>query len=67
MFKKGNQVVFNAKVFKKPYTPYYDTYKGHVFEVENISDGHVKLKCVSDPKVIVNGRVHEDELQLKKV
>ena len=31
--KAGCRVRFVARVFKAPYVPYYDSYKGHEFEV----------------------------------
>lgn len=59
----GMKVCFDSKVFESPYTPYYDDYKGHQFEVINIHEGnHVELKCIDNPDVIVKGCVHDDEL-----
>jgi hypothetical protein len=34
-----DQVVFKDHVFQGPYVPYYDDYKGHIFEVVRIHDG----------------------------
>ncbi len=28
-----DKVRFDNKVFEKPYAPYYDAYKGHIFEI----------------------------------
>lgn len=64
MVGKGMKVCFRSKVFKPPYTPYYDAYKGHAFEVVNIrAHDHIELKCVSDPTLKVAGLVHDDELK----
>lgn len=61
--KVGMVVVFEDKVFSPPYTPYYDSYKGHIFEVLAFHEGdHVKLKCVDDPSVAMQGYPHADEL-----
>lgn len=58
----GMKVTFHPKVFKHPYTPYYDAYQGHTFEVVALHPGdHVELKCVSGT-VVVGGCVHDDEL-----
>ena len=63
--KIGDLVTFNSKVFCPPWTPYYDAYKGHTFEIVSFHPGHhVELKCVSDPTIIVQGHVHDDEIQL---
>lgn len=60
----GMSVCFRSKVFAAPYTPHYDTYKGHHFTVVAVHPGdHVELKCTSDPAVYVNGHVHADELK----
>jgi hypothetical protein len=32
----GDQVRFKQKVFAKPYSPYYDAYRGHTFIIEKI-------------------------------
>ena len=63
MLNIGSKVVFSDKVFHHPYTPYYDAYKGHTFEVVAFHEGgHVQLKCVSDASVVVKGCPHDDEL-----
>ena len=60
--KIGSKVVFIEKVFSPPYTPYYDAYRGHTFEILEIGEGeHVHLKCVSG-NVMVQGWPHFDEL-----
>jgi hypothetical protein len=61
----GQRVVFNPKVFKAPYAPYYDAYKDHEFEIVALHhrDTHIELKCVDDPAVLVKGYVHPDELK----
>lgn len=63
--KIGGFVKFADKVFTPPYTPYYDAYKGHVFQVVAYHDNfsHVELKCYDDPSIVVNGHVHLDEVQ----
>lgn len=59
----GTSVTFHEKVFQGAWYPYYEDYKGHTFEVVAIHYGdHIELKCTSDPKVIVKGAVHDDEL-----
>ncbi len=60
----GDKVCFSKKVFKPPYVPFYDAYKGHIFKIVafHYSDTHVELECVSDVTVKVNGFVHPDEL-----
>ena len=61
----GQRVVFNPKVFKAPYAPYYDAYKDHEFEVVALHyrGTHIELKCVDAPEVLVKGYVHPDELK----
>lgn len=60
----GMMVCFRSKVFAEPYAPYYDAYKGHHFQVVAIHYGdHVELKCVTDPNLMVDGFVHNDELK----
>lgn len=59
----GMPVRFHEKVFSGPWVPYYDSYKGHTFEVVAVHEGdHIELKCTSDPAVKVQGCVHDDEL-----
>lgn len=63
----GDKVEFMPHVFEAPYTPHYDAYKGHLFEVVTImcdaDDGevedHLELRCVDDPSISVNGFVHD--------
>lgn len=60
----GMEVYFRAKVYRDPYAPYYDAYKGHKFKVVALhDDSHVELTCISDPTVQVGGYVHQDELK----
>lgn len=64
--ENGMTVFFHSKVFDpdRPWYPYYQAYKGHKFLVSNVDkDGHISLICITDPNVIVQGRVHEDELK----
>lgn len=64
MIGVGMDVYFRTKVFAPPYTPYYDAYRGHKFNVVALHEGgHVELKCISDPSVVVAGYVHDDELK----
>jgi hypothetical protein len=61
--KIGQHVTFHPKVFKPPYTPYYDEYEGHTFQIIALHEGgHIELKCVSGD-VKVAGYVHSDVLQ----
>lgn len=59
---KGTRIYrFRDHVFKKPFTPYYDAYKGHLFTIDQKTphpqdpNGHVWLECVSSPSVKVDG------------
>lgn len=57
--KSGNKVVFHPKVWTNYYTPYYDEYGDHEYEVVNVWEGdHIELKG----PVKVNGHPHDDEL-----
>lgn len=58
----GALVVFHDKMFKPPYTPFYDAYKDDVFEVQdpNIYPGHMKVKSTSTGSSIV---IHDDEVK----
>lgn len=61
----GMEVYFRSKVFdpNRPWFPYYEAYKGHKFRVTGLYEhGHVELVCISDPSVVVQGCVHNDEL-----
>jgi hypothetical protein len=62
----GMSVVFDVRVFKPPYTPYYDEYKGHVFQIVKIHTTepygdpeapHAELICIDDSKIRVDGNV----------
>ena len=63
--KVGDRVVFEDAVYAPPFSPYYDEYKGHVFEVVSFHYGntHVNLRCL-DADVKVRGYAHPDELRL---
>lgn len=62
--KAGTYVYFHEKVFREPYSPYYDNYKNHKFRiVKTHEDNHYELECISDPNLIVKGWVHGDELK----
>lgn len=53
---------FHPKVFKRPYAPYYDAYKGHQFVIDHVAEGdHVWLRCI-DGDVAVDGYVELDQL-----
>lgn len=59
----GMTVYFKSKVYRAPFAPYYDAYKGHKFQVVAIHDGyHIELKCLTGD-VKVAGHVHGDELK----
>ena len=66
--KVGDAVIFNERVFKSPYVPYYDKYKGHSFVVAEFhwEDGadhdHVWLNCTSDPSITMDGYVDTSDL-----
>ena len=73
--KVGTVVEFHPKVYRPPYTPWYDEYDGHLFEVVacyteepygDEAEPHYKLKCIDDPSVKLKGNVHEDELVILK-
>jgi hypothetical protein len=54
---------FKDHVFKDPYRPYYDKYRGHIFSIahyhpEDGSNGHVWLTCVDDSSIKVEGYIH---------
>jgi len=62
--RAGARVKFKDKVFTSPsYVPYFDAYKSHEFIVQDSKYKHIKLKCVTGD-VIVQGWVHDDELEL---
>jgi len=64
-FGVGMRVYFKSHVFGENYKPYYDDYRGHIFEViARPYKEHLELKCVDDPTVIVNGYVHDSDLKL---
>lgn len=67
--KIGDHCRFQNKMFGPPYAPYYDAYCGHTFVVDHFhpedeTDGHVWLKCVSKPELVVAGYVHTCDLVL---
>lgn len=58
---------FKDHVYEKPYTPYYDDYKGHEFIIDHFSkedemNQHVWVKCTSNENILVKGYVHLDDL-----
>lgn len=63
--KVGNRVVFKDLVYAPPFSPHYDEYKEHVFEVLAFyyQNTHVGLRCL-DADVPLRGYVHPDELRL---
>ena len=66
--KVDDTVIFHERVYKPPYTPYYDKYKGHQFVVaefhweDGADDDHVWLVCITDPSIKVDGYVHTHDL-----
>jgi len=63
--KVGDKVRFAAKVFKMPYSPWYNNYKNHEFKIIGLHYGntHVALECVTG-NIEVKGYVHPSELVL---
>lgn len=66
----GSHVIFHPKVFDEPYTPYYNEYKGHQFEVIGIHTDpdflwteHYELRCITGD-VKVKGHVHMSDIVL---
>lgn len=62
---------FKDFVYERPYTPYYDKYKGHVFAIDHFMPEdellqHVWLRCVTDETVKVMGYVELFQLELLK-
>jgi hypothetical protein len=60
--------VFKKHVYEKPYAPYYDAYKGHIFSIDHYHSDkdavdHVWLICVDDPEVKVQGYVELSDLE----
>lgn len=67
-FAIGSVVRFQDKVYAKPYRPYYDLYKDHVFQIDHFSaekayDDHVWLKCLDDKSIVVAGYIHLTDLE----
>jgi hypothetical protein len=65
----GQLVEFDPKVYRSPYTPYYDRYAGHQFRIESfrMEDEHDQglwLVCVSNPDLELDGYVWPDQLVL---
>ena len=57
---------FKAKVYKPPFAPFYDAYKGHIFTVDHrhMEDhDHIWLMCIDDPSVLVDGYVEMCDLE----
>lgn len=59
---------FKKHVYSPPYTPYFDRYKGHEFEITSTSEedttgGHVFVKCITDTSIVVVGCVHLHNLE----
>lgn len=58
---------FLDKVYRPPFKPFYDNYRGHEFVVthfhpDDVDKRHVFLECVSNPNLKVDGCVHIDDL-----
>lgn len=65
----ANKFKFKDKVYKPPYSPYYDMYRGHVFVIDHFhrddeSLQHVWLKCITDSNLKVAGYVELHQLEL---
>lgn len=59
---------FQEKVYQKPFAPFYDAYKGHIFVVDQVhpedpTGDHVSLACLDDQSVKVNGFVHLSDME----
>jgi hypothetical protein len=59
---------FRELVYRSPYAPYYDAYKGHKFVIDHYSKEddtgqHVWLTCVSDSSILVAGYVELYQLE----
>lgn len=58
--------IFKPHVYETPFTPYYDSYKNHVFQICGYHpepNNHVYLKCIDDPSIKVNGCVEMEDLE----
>ena len=67
----SDMFVFKDKVYKAPYAPYYDKYKGHTFVINHFSPEdeslqHVWLECITDYDLKVAGYVELHQLELVK-
>ena len=65
----GQLVRFAPEVYAAPYAPYYDAYKGHVFQIDHFrfedpSDQGCWLICLDNPDVTVQGYVWPDTFEL---
>lgn len=59
---------FLDKMYKEPYAPHYEMYKGHTFRIdhyhnEDETNQHVWLVCIDDESIIVKGYVHIGDLE----
>lgn len=67
--EKSRRYIFKDKVFEPKYAPHFDKYKGHTFQIYEKSfqdDTHVRIVCISDPAIKVDGYVERDLLKQKK-
>jgi len=65
-FKIGDKVKFKEKVFKIPYSPYYDAYKDKLYVVSDFmseSPDHIMLAPLNH-ETNPTGFIHEDEIEL---
>ena len=65
-FLVGDKVRFKEKVFKAPYTPYYDGYKDKTFVVAEIDKEtrHLRLTAAASGDPDPKGWLHDDEIEL---
>ena len=59
--------IFHNRVYNKPFAPYYDAYKEHIFSIDHVmkedtTGEHVWVVCIDDPSIKVNGYVHRKDL-----
>jgi len=57
---------FKDKVFLPPYSPYYDSYKGHKFKIDHPhkeAPDHFWLTCIDNPNIKLSGYVELSDLE----
>jgi len=65
----GQKVEFDDMVFRSPYYPYYEKYKGHVFKIDHFMEEdeeqqHVWLKCITNDDIVMDGYVELYQLKI---